>query len=225
MGPASRFSKVFRGSLAFFAVLAAAACTPSIGDKCVLSTDCSVQGNLVCDNAQPGGYCTMLNCSGNSCPGGAGCVLFNAAVQGCAYTDRSISRTGRTFCMAQCHKDSDCRGGYICADPRLSPWNAILLDDAQNERVCIVPPDDGMIGGPQEAPSQAPVCQPAGPGVPELDASTAFDAGADADATVVDGGGADAASDATVEDAADAGSDGGGDAGDQDAGSEDAATE
>ncbi len=28
---------------------AAAGCTPKIGDKCVLSTDCSQQGTLVCD--------------------------------------------------------------------------------------------------------------------------------------------------------------------------------
>src|SRR4051794_40702327 len=51
---------------AAFAVLAA--CTPSIGDKCVLSTDCSTRGDRLCDTAQPDGYCTQFNCAKNSCP-------------------------------------------------------------------------------------------------------------------------------------------------------------
>jgi hypothetical protein len=202
--------------MAFAIGVALVACTPQIGDKCVLSTDCSLQGNLVCDNAQPEGYCTMINCTGNSCPNNAACVLFNPAVQGCMYSDRDRSRTGRSFCMASCNSDHDCRGGYSCADARLSPWNALILDDKQAQRVCIPTPDDGVIGGPTRAPSDAPVCQPAGPVVSPLDATTALEdapSGSDAggDATVMDGG-----SDATVADAGDAGD--AADAGAEDAG-------
>src|SRR4051812_10031586 len=51
---------------AFIGILAG--CTPSIGDKCVLSTDCSTRGDRLCDTSQPDGYCTQFNCSKNGCP-------------------------------------------------------------------------------------------------------------------------------------------------------------
>src|SRR5689334_9273278 len=89
---------------AVLGVLASAiACTPEIGDKCVLSTDCSVRGDRLCDNSQPGGYCTVFNCKGSDCPDQAACVLFNAAVQGCGFDDRAGNfggRTARSFCVA-----------------------------------------------------------------------------------------------------------------------------
>src|SRR5215472_9668661 len=106
-------------------------CTPSIGDKCVLSTDCSLRGDRLCDTSQPEGYCTIFNCAGNSCPNDAACVLFHANLQGCPYDDRTPSRTGRSFCMAHCSSDSDCRSGYVCRDPRQQPWGAVILDDNQ----------------------------------------------------------------------------------------------
>ena len=180
-------------------------CTPSIGDKCVLSTDCSIRGDRLCDTAEPGGYCTIFNCRGNLCPDQAACVLFHAAVQGCGFDDRQQSRTARTFCMAQCHSDSDCRGGYICADPRQTPWTAVILDDDQTQRVCIVAPDlrESAIGGQATLVStpDAAVCQPTGPDFVTPDAG-AVDAGAP-DTGAADAG-ADAA-DAGVRDAAGAG--------------------
>jgi hypothetical protein len=121
--------------------IAAAGCAPKIGDKCVLSTDCSQQGTLVCDTSQPSGYCTQLNCTNGSCPNDAVCVEFQASVPGCAYDDyQSPSRTGRTFCMAHCNDDSNCRqsDGYICSDPAAGPWNAAILDNNQSQKVCIV---------------------------------------------------------------------------------------
>src|SRR4051812_38010306 len=97
----SRVSRVRRASRALRAVardprslLAAAVigmlagCTPSIGDKCVLSTDCSTRGDRLCDTSQPDGYCTQFNCSKNGCPDDSACVLFNANVPGCGYDDR-----------------------------------------------------------------------------------------------------------------------------------------
>jgi hypothetical protein len=124
-----------------FLGMAAAGCTPKIGDKCVLSTDCSQQGTLVCDTSQPSGYCTQLNCTNGSCPNDAVCVEFQASVPGCGYDDyQSPSRTGRSFCMAHCSEGSDCRQseGYICANPTGAPWNAAILDNNQGQSVCIV---------------------------------------------------------------------------------------
>jgi hypothetical protein len=191
--------------LLLLAALSLLGCTPSIGDKCVLSTDCSLRGDRLCDTSQPGGYCTIFNCGGNSCPDNAACVLFHAAVQGCGYTDRRTSRTGRTFCMASCGSNSDCRAGYVCADPRNSPWNAVILDDNQAELVCIVPPDDGVISPPSTSESDAAVCQETPPSIDASivlsDAATgAVDAGVEAGLEA----GADAAGDAPSEGAADA---------------------
>ncbi len=171
-------------------------CTPSIGDKCTLSTDCSLRGDRLCDTSQPGGYCTLFNCRGDLCPDQAACVMFHPAVQGCGYDDRRTSRTARTFCMAQCHSDSDCRGGYICADPRQTPWSAVILDDDQTQHVCIVPPDlgEGAVGGPATLAStpDAAVCQPAAPDLGVTDAGSGDagvrDAGDAGDAGAPDGG-------------------------------------
>jgi hypothetical protein len=141
--------------------LTAAACTPKIGDSCVLSTDCSSQGNRQCDTSMPGGYCTIYNCGPNGCPDYAACYLFHPAVQGCDYNDRSASRTGKSFCMAGCKSNSDCRAGYNCEDPRLPPWNADLLDDNQDQKVCVPGTDNAFTaayGDDGGTDGEAPVC-------------------------------------------------------------------
>jgi hypothetical protein len=198
--------------LALTLALGLGGCTPSIGDKCVLSTDCSLQGDRLCDTSEPGGYCTVLNCASNSCPNSAVCVMFNAAVPGCAYNDRSLSRTGRTFCMAQCQSNSDCRDGYICANPLEPPWNALIIDNNQMQLVCIVPPDVGATGADASTPlqSDAAVCQASGPPVPplSLDGSLSEDAAVDSAADAADAADAnDSAVDAASEGAPDGGSD------------------
>jgi hypothetical protein len=186
--------------LALLLALALAGCTPSIGDKCVLSTDCSLRGDRLCDNSQPNGYCTVFNCSPDTCPDKAACVLFHAEVPGCPYNDRSPSRTGRQFCMAQCQSDSDCRvnDGYVCRDPRQAPWNALILDDDQSQHVCI--PSPSLVSELPDA--EAPVCGPVAPdaGFPSFDAGgdggvgdAATDAPGDAGADVADAGISDAA--------------------------------
>ena len=188
------------------ALAALSGCTPSIGDKCSLSTDCSLQGDRLCDTSQPNGYCTVFNCTADTCVDTAACVLFHPEIQGCRYGDRAPSPGGRTFCLAQCQSDSDCRtaDGYICADPRLAPWNALILDDDQLQRVCIVRPDDGVVGGVADASTvEAAVCLPSDPPVPSIDAQAPSQSDANpssdasADATGTDGSvNADASADA-----------------------------
>jgi hypothetical protein len=152
-------------SLPVLAVLAAGAigCSSKIGDKCTLNTDCSISNTRACDTSQPDGYCTIFNCSPNTCPDQAACVEFQASIAGCPYDDyASPARTGRTFCMETCHRDSDCRDGYVCADPTGQPWLARIVDDNHSQSVCILPTDV-----PSSQDVGAPVC----PGA-------AFDAGA-----------------------------------------------
>ncbi len=154
-----------------------AGCKPSIGDKCVLSTDCSTQGDRLCDTSQPDGYCTEFNCAADSCPDLAACVVFDSSIPGCGYNDRagaSGSRVARAFCVAKCGNDSDCRGGYVCRSPHQSPWNGIILDSDQTKLTCLVPPPVGLDddGGAMMSPgAPAPVCSAFGPDVGAIDAS------------------------------------------------------
>jgi hypothetical protein len=161
--------------------LSLAGCTPSIGDKCILNTDCSLSGDRQCDTSEPGGYCTIFNCTPNSCPDNAACILFNPAVAGCPYDDRNVSRTAHSFCMAACRSDGDCRSGYTCANVTQAPWNAINQDANQLKTVCVPAKDDALkaSGVPLSDRGDPPVCQAA----PELDASfTPVDAGPERDA-------------------------------------------
>ena len=181
---------------------ALAACTPEIGDKCQVSTDCSIRGDRLCDLSQPGGYCTQLNCGGGGCADEAACVLFDSAVPGCGFDDRSGpfgSRVARSFCMAKCESNGDCREGYVCADPRTSPWNAVILDDNQSKRACLTVPLEGQVSAAPSPTAKAPVCEPTAPPVSAIDASAPSiqapgggpiggDAGADAGDAATDGG-------------------------------------
>jgi hypothetical protein len=104
--------------------------------------------------------------------------LFESAIPGCAFDDRSGpngSRVARSFCVATCTSNGDCRGGYTCVDPRTSPWNATILDDDQAEHVCLpIPaqpgdqPDAAIASVPQP-----PVCGAVGPTVPPIEAGAA----------------------------------------------------
>ncbi len=195
---------------------AVVACRPEIGDKCQVSTDCSVRGDRLCDTSQPGGYCTQFNCRANSCPDQAGCVLFNASIPGCGYDDRSGpfgSRVARGSCIARCTSNSDCRAedGYVCADPRKPPWNALVLDDDQSITVCLVVPIEGLDGG--QAPvvtGTAPVCGPAAPTPPPIDAGPASIADAGTVPPLFQDAGVDGASPDAKDTRADAGDGGDG---------------
>jgi hypothetical protein len=189
-------------SVLAFAIAPAAllGCTPAVGDRCTLSTDCSVQGNRVCDTSEPGGYCTLLGCTPNACPDNAACVEFGASVPGCAYDDyQAPSRVGRSMCMKTCGSNSDCResDGYTCASPTAENSSTVILDTDQSRRVC-------MITGAAVTAVDADVCSSERTDAAPLDLSSGGDNGGD-------GGGQDAAGD------------GAGDAGQEDAGQEEAA--
>jgi hypothetical protein len=235
-------------ALALPLTLAASAltgCTPDIGDSCALSTDCDSDGTRVCDTAEPGGYCTVLNCTGNElgsvCPDNALCVLFEPNVPGCPISGRVTGRTGESQCRKTCTSNSDCRADYFCRLPQSAPWNAEILDPDQTAAICLPllvfidggtsPVSYGYDGSPDAVP---PVCNSIGPaydaGWPALDA--AVDAGADAapdsgkknlDAGHKDGGKADAKSDAKSDAKGDAKVDATLDAGHGDSGKLDAA--
>lgn len=170
------------------AAAVAQACKPAIGDKCIVSTDCSPQGDRLCDTSQPGGYCTQLNCRGNDCFDEASCVLFNAAVPGCSYDDRTGgygSRIARSFCMAQCQDDSDCRSDYVCADPRTAPWSAVILDDDQGKKGCLpraLLADAGATDGGALFSATSTICQSS---APATDAAVPIEASAP---TIVEAG-------------------------------------
>jgi hypothetical protein len=125
------------------------ACQPEIGDECQVSTDCSAVGDRLCATDQPDGYCTIFNCEPGTCPEEAVCVGFGtdlSSVSGACEDPQGSSRFQRTFCMARCDEDADCRSGYACIDmgnPN-NPWGAIIVETGAsrgevNGKVCAVP--------------------------------------------------------------------------------------
>jgi hypothetical protein len=168
-----------------------ASCTPAIGDRCGVSSDCSIQGNRTCDTSQPNGYCTILGCTANSCPDNAACVVFGASVLGCAYDDYGApSRTGRAMCLKTCSSDTDCRQseGYVCAQLSQPPWRGgppwtAVLDTNTSQRVCVV-----AASSTEVMIQDAAVCSSERPVTPPLDAMvTLEDAAPDVgDAGIVD---------------------------------------
>jgi hypothetical protein len=118
------------------------ACSPQIGKKCSISTDCSQLGDRLCDTTQPGGYCTVFNCEPDSCPN-AICVAFDPTLDpacGSSVIGRP-PRFERTFCLAQCSTTSDCRDQYQCIDLQ-DPANQAL----RRARVVDVSAGDGGLG-------------------------------------------------------------------------------
>lgn len=113
-----------RHLLLLAALLAAPSCKKVIGDSCSQSTDCSLQGDRVCDLTQHEGYCTIDACDPGTCPDDAVCVAFNA----------NTRRLTRRFCMATCNADGDCRDGYRCVIP--TPASAMCAQTAPE----ILPP-------------------------------------------------------------------------------------
>jgi hypothetical protein len=127
--------------LGLAALAFASGCTPKIGDKCTVSTDCSATGDRLCDITEPGGYCTIFNCEPDDCPDDAACINFGTAlsvgnIPGCTVS-QGDSPYQRSFCMASCETDGDCRGGYRCIEP--ADVGGVKVDRNRSNKVCAVP--------------------------------------------------------------------------------------
>jgi hypothetical protein len=149
-------------------------CQPSIGSSCLQSTDCSTAGDRLCDTSQPNGYCTIFNCQPNLCPSGSGCMLTNAAIDGCPYNDRHApSRLSEQLCLSLCNQDSDCRegDGYACIVP--AQYGILTLDNLiPNEKVCL--PATTYTVNDAATDAVAPVCNVSGPPVPAIEAGPGY---------------------------------------------------
>jgi hypothetical protein len=122
-----------------------AACGKEIGDACVLSQDCSPNGDRFCSDpdGSRGGYCTIIGCDVDTCPGEATCVRFFTGSftnkvcdhdpahpadpanpsppcsldELCALNDHCVPRSSEVrYCMKTCGSDGDCRDHYECRD-------------------------------------------------------------------------------------------------------------
>jgi hypothetical protein len=135
-------------------LLCLVSCAPEIGDGCATSNDCSAEGNRLCDTTQLGGYCTIFNCDPSSCPDDeAICVQFGATLStigSCSDPGRPAPQA-RTFCMASCRDNGDCRGGYRCMDlgaPNV--WGASVVErNPSTTKVCIEPQAATPIDDPE----------------------------------------------------------------------------
>lgn len=108
-----------------------AGCTPRIGDSCSTSTNCSINGDRLCDTSQPGGYCLVPDCQADRCPDDAVCVRFRS----------DEPRLAISFCMKGCASDGDCRegDGYRCLGPDgLPPELGIrIVDEGRGPLFCV----------------------------------------------------------------------------------------
>ncbi len=131
--------------LLIVATLCSAACGSEIGDSCLISADCSTEGDRICDLSQPDGYCTVVGCDYDTCPEGSVCVRFfvgeftnetcDAATEDepssagtddcsldelCTLRGQCVPRSAEArYCMATCGSSGDCRDAYECRDENL----------------------------------------------------------------------------------------------------------
>jgi hypothetical protein len=132
-----------RPAMRFLALLPAVllACGNEIGDECVVSSDCSPNGDRQCTDQGEGGYCTIQGCDFNTCPEEAACIRFFAGSfanrdcdheledtggpetdnctfdELCAITNKCVARNSEIrFCMRKCESQGDCRDAYECRD-------------------------------------------------------------------------------------------------------------
>src|SRR5262245_47963647 len=105
-------------------------CAHKIGDGCSMNIECSPTGDRVCDNSQPGGYCTQEGCLAGSCPDEAVCIRYldlgntpctdDAGNLLCERGEICLEgfcaplRSERRACLLICQDSGNCRGGYQC---------------------------------------------------------------------------------------------------------------
>lgn len=95
--------------------------------------------NRTCDRGQPGGYCLIIGCEPDGCPGEAVCVEFTTPCP--EGTDEEACEMiepnrGRTYCLRHCKSDKGCRSKYTCADP--ADLYGLIVDlDPNGDAVCV----------------------------------------------------------------------------------------
>ncbi|WP_437277659.1 hypothetical protein WME90_41530 [Sorangium sp. So ce375] len=142
-----------------------AGCGPQIGDPCTTSLDCIQQEQqLFCDGTQPGGYCTVFNCGPDSCYGSSVCVAFNPVLdQACSEAENVRSpRFERTFCMATCDEDDDCRSGYSCVSLGRIQGVAGRAPGERNAAIIDADPEGSKACLPNPPPSPSAASEPPG---------------------------------------------------------------
>jgi hypothetical protein len=138
-------------------------CGKEIGDSCVVSSDCSPNGDRLCIDPGTEGYCTVAGCDYSTCPEESACIRFftgsfaNRDCQStndcsldelCSLTNKCVPRSSEIrYCMKTCDDDGDCRDGYECRDlakmrlhggePVLEPGTPI---DSSAPKFCAVAP-------------------------------------------------------------------------------------
>lgn len=105
-----------RAAISFVLLSLCTACAPRLGDGCENNVDCSVTGGRQCDTSQPGGYCTIANCTSATCGDEGVCVRFRP----------DEPRLSADWCMASCEDTGDCgRDAYVCKSAaQLNPTDA-----------------------------------------------------------------------------------------------------
>ena len=127
-----------------------AGCADEIGDNCQYDIDCSPNLDRTCDLEQPGGYCLIIGCTPDSCPGEANCVEFTTPCpigtdpEACALI--KPNRT-RAYCLQHCKENNDCRDAYQCLHPDdfslegTDDRVALIVDpDSSETRICVPEP-------------------------------------------------------------------------------------
>lgn len=122
--------------------LGLSACSAEIGDDCNYDVDCSPNMNRNCDQTQPGGYCLVIGCASDGCPGEAVCVEFSSPCpeypmggedETCDILE--VNRA-RTYCLRRCGSDKDCRDRYFCS-PVEDIYGTSLDPDRPEAKVCV----------------------------------------------------------------------------------------
>jgi len=120
------------------ALILVVGCGKEIGDACALSSECSAQGDRICDIASPGGYCTVFGCDFDTCPEESVCVRFFSVSSSnltcdpleedisedrctpdelCTFGGSCVPRSAEfRYCMKKCGGNGDCRNNYECRD-------------------------------------------------------------------------------------------------------------
>jgi len=124
-----------------------AACGRSIGDACLISTDCSATGDRSCDLSQPGGYCTVEGCDDHSCPSDSVCVRFfpiDFLTEACqrptssaADTSADGGTTSELVCGSADNICVPCKPGVdgdVCAD---GPDPGLCAPRSTEHRLCV----------------------------------------------------------------------------------------